>query len=38
VQVGYRFTGLNMTSESDEGDFEWDGSMAGLYTGVVIQF
>lgn len=38
VQVGYRFTGLNMTSESDEGDYEWDGSMAGLYTGVVIQF
>ncbi len=37
-QFGYRLTGFDLQSEHDDGDFEWRGSMAGVYLGVVVQF
>ncbi|MFZ4573536.1 MAG: hypothetical protein ACOYN0_04015 [Phycisphaerales bacterium] len=38
VLVGYRLTGYDLSSGSGDEEFEWQGSMAGLYAGLVLQF
>jgi hypothetical protein len=38
IQVGYRLTRLDLQSDESDSDFEWDGSMAGMYVGLVAQF
>lgn len=38
LQVGYRFTGLELESSDDGGEMEWSGSVAGLYVGAMLEF
>jgi len=38
VQIGYRLTGFGLESGEDDEAFEFSGSMAGLYAGIVLEF
>lgn len=38
LQVGYRFMGFELESADDGGEFDWSGSIAGLYVGAMVEF
>lgn len=38
LELGYRYLGLSATTDDNGSDFEYRGSAAGLFAGVIIQF
>jgi hypothetical protein len=38
LQLGYRLTGFDLEKDDAEGEFNWSGSVAGLYLGAVLEF
>lgn len=38
LQVGYRLTGFDLEKDDADGEFDWRGSVAGLYIGAVLDF